>query len=375
MKLGIDASNIRAGGGIVYLKNLLMHADPKSHDFKKIFVYGGIKTLENLPQNDWLELREIRILNRSFAYRLLWQGYHLGKFAEQEKALLFVPGGLYLGKHRPFVSMFQNMQIFETAEKNREGLSREWVRLQLLQFGQMLTFRNCAGLICLSDYALNYLQQFYPKLLKNIEIRKINHGISQTKQQSREYLFKQRIKLLYVSTVKQYKHQWHLIEAVAQLEEQGFPLELHLIGSGDRPALKRMHKAIKETNLQGEFVYYHGGLSHLETLEWYKKVDIFAYPSSCENLPNILLEAMAAGLPIACSDRGPMPELLRDAGVYFNPEQPDSIASSLKLLLEDKLLRKTLGSKALSLSKVYSWERCAKETFSFLSLVHRHYCL
>ena len=100
-------------------------AAPKIHDFQKIFVYGGIKSLENLPQNDWLELREIRILNNSFAYRLLWQQYHLGKLVEQDKALLFVPGGLYLGSHRPFVSMFQNMQIFETAEKNREGFSRE----------------------------------------------------------------------------------------------------------------------------------------------------------------------------------------------------------------------------------------------------------
>ena len=41
-----------------------------------------------------------------------------------------------------------------------------------------------------------------------------------------------------------------------------------------------------------------------EKNEWYNKVDLFAYPTSCENLPNILLEAMAAGLPIACSDRG-----------------------------------------------------------------------
>ena len=54
--------------------------------------------------------------------------------------------------------MFQNMQDFETPEKNREGFSKEWLCLQLLKFGQSKTFRNCSGLICLSDYSQNYLQ-------------------------------------------------------------------------------------------------------------------------------------------------------------------------------------------------------------------------
>ena len=99
----------------------------------------------------------------------------------------------------------------------------------------------------------------------------------------------------------------------------------------------------------GAFTYYHGHLSHSETLDWYNQADLFAYPSSCENLPIILLEAMAVGLPIACSDRGPMPEVLKDAGVYFNPENPSSIAASLKLLLQDESLRENLGRKALFL--------------------------
>ena len=368
--LFIDASNLKMGGGLVHLKNLLNFADKKKHSFKKIVVCGCRETLENLSPQKFLELREFPVLNKTFFHRLVWQQNELGKLAENENALLFVPGGLYLASYRPFVTMFQNMQIFETAEKNREGFSKEWLRLHLLQFGQAQTFQNCTGLICLSHYALNHLQQFYPKLLKETKVRRIPHGILQTRQQSREYRFKKTIKLLYVSTVKQYKHQWHLVDAVALLKEQGFPLELHLIGSGDRHALKRMHNAIQEKSYIGEFVYYHGHLTHTETLGWYDKVDIFAYPSSCENFPNILMEAMAAGLPIACSDKGPMSEVLQDAGVYFNPEHPDSIAASLNLLLQDESLRKTLGCRALTLSQTYSWESSAHETFSFLNSVY-----
>ena len=222
---------------------------------------------------------------------------------------------------------------------------------------------------------MNHLQLFYPKLLKNKEVRIIPHGITQGKQNKEKYRFDERIKLLYISTVKQYKHQWHLIDAVALLKHQGFPLELHLIGSGDGPAIKKMRKAIQDKRSLGAFTHYHGHLSHSETLDWYNQADLFAYPSSCENLPIILLEAMAVGLPIACSDRGPMPEVLKDAGVYFNPENSSSIAASLKLLLKDESLRENLGRKALSLSQAFTWERCAQETFSFLSSVYKYHLI
>ena len=146
---------------------------------------------------------------------------------------------------------------------------KEWLRLHLLKLAQSRTFRNCAGLICLSHYAWNHLQLFYPNLLNHKEVRIIPHGITKVKQHKKKYRFNNKIKILYVSTVNQYKHQWHLIDAVALLKQQGFPLELHLIGSGDGPAINRMRKAIHDKSSLGEFTYYHGHLSHSETLEWY----------------------------------------------------------------------------------------------------------
>ena len=372
MKLIIDASNLLAGGGIIHLQNIFQVGDPQAHGFQKVIVYGGQNPLDHFPKKSWLDLREIRKLNRSFLHRLQWQHSQLGRLAEQ--ALLFIPGGLYLGKYRPYVTMFQNMQIFETPEKNREGLTKEWLRLSLLHLGQAKTFRHCSGLICLSEYSQSYLQQFYPHLLKNVEVRRISHGISQFDENSKDYELKNPVQLLYVSTVKQYKHQWHLIDAVAQLKREGYSLELHLIGSGDQPALKQMKEAIKRHSDLGEFAHYHGGLSHHETMKWYGEADLFVFPSSCETFGISLLEAMASALPIACSDRGPMPEVLRDAGCYFNPEQPKLIAASLKMLLDNKTLRQRLGWKALEYSQKYTWERCAQETFSFLQSMHQRHC-
>jgi len=372
LKLLIDATNISIGGGLVHLQNIL-HSSNLSHiPFEKIIVFGGRTILDNFDQHSLLDLREIPKISDSILNRILWQIKELPKFIEKEKGLLFFPGGSYFGNCKPYVTMFQNMQIFETLEKNREGFSKEWIRLHFLQKVQKKTFKHSSGLICLSSYAWSHLQFFYPKLLKNKEVRIIPHGVSKIKNK-KKYQFNEKIKLLYVSTVKKYKHQWHLIDAVALLIKKGFPLELHLIGSGDGPAIQRMRKSIQDKSFLGAFAYYHGHLSHSETQDWYHQADLFAFASSCETFGISLLEAMAAGLPIACSDRGPLPEVLKDAGVYFNPENPSSIAESLKLLIQDKSLRENLGKKAHSLSQAFSWEHSSHETFTFLSSVYKNH--
>ena len=75
---------------------------------------------------------------------------------------------------------------------------------------------------------------------------------------------------------------------------------------------------------------------------------------------------MEAGLPIACSDRGPMPEILKDGGMYFNPESVFSITECLRYLFERPELRTRLGKKARKYARSYNWKKCADETFSFL---------
>ena len=96
------------------------------------------------------------------------------------------------------------------------------------------------------------------------------------------------------------------------------------------------------------------------------KSDIFVFASSCENMPNTLVEAMASGLPIACSDRGPMPEVLGDGGVLFDPESPTSIAAAIRCLVADSSLRKKCSEGALKLADRYSWGRCGSATWRFL---------
>jgi glycosyltransferase involved in cell wall biosynthesis len=88
-------------------------------------------------------------------------------------------------------------------------------------------------------------------------------------------------------------------------------------------------------------------------------------------MPNVLLEGMAAGLPIACSDRGPMPEVLGGAGVTFDPERPEDIARALRTLAEDDALRRRCAEAASERARLFSWQRCARETLAFIAATQR----
>ena len=83
-------------------------------------------------------------------------------------------------------------------------------------------------------------------------------------------------------------------------------------------ALKDLNKQISKSDPKKSFVKQIEFVNHdlLPGLLSNSHICIFA--SSCENMPNSLVEGMASGLPIACSDRGPMPEILKkDGGLYL----------------------------------------------------------
>lgn len=90
-------------------------------------------------------------------------------------------------------------------------------------------------------------------------------------------------------------------------------------------------------------------------------------------MPNTIIEGMASSLPIACSNRGPMPEVLGAAGVYFDPEDANSIATAIESLLQDPIQRKEHSILANRAAASFSWERCSRETFAFLVELSRNH--
>ena len=73
MILGIDASNIRAGGGITHLINMLGQANPQNHGFSSVIVWSGKNTLAKIPDFPWLIKESPTSLNKGLLRRSWWR--------------------------------------------------------------------------------------------------------------------------------------------------------------------------------------------------------------------------------------------------------------------------------------------------------------
>lgn len=379
LRVGIDASNIHHGGGITHLMQLLHAADPFVAGIEDVFVWSRGSVLARLPDRPWLHKRPLPVLDGSLARRMAWQQLSLRSELRREGCdVLFAPGGLLPGRAGvPTVTMSRNMLPFEPDEVARLGVgSRRWIKMKMLKPAQAWSMRRADGLIFLTDYA----RQRITKLIspRSQSQRTIPHGLAERffspprPATSKEALNESRpFQLLYVSVVDMYKHQWEVVKAVGKVRQAGLPVRLDLVGPSLPNALAKLQTVITEIDPQGAFITYRGAIPFEELHQAYDNSDAFVYASSCENMPNILLEAMAAGLPIASSNMGPMPEVLGEGGLYFDPLDSDSIATAIRSLITDPVSRKSLAATAFERARRYSWDRCASDTFAFIADVAR----
>lgn len=379
MIIGIDASNLRSGGGLTHLIELLHEAHPTLLGIERIVVWGGRPTLQALTSRPWLDKRNPPALDRGLLYRTLWQRYRLSQAARDEHCdLLFVPGGSFAGNFHPVVTMSQNLLPFEFRELRRFGCTLFTLKLLLLRLTQTRSFQRANGVIFLTDYARSVVLSVTGKLRGPTCI--VPHGLNprfnlmpKSQRHIRDYNYAHPYRVLYVSIIDQYKHQWHVVEAVAALRKQGMSIVLDLVGPAYLPALKRLNQTLDHADAERHWVHYHGAIAFEALHHHYAQADLGLFASSCENMPNILLETMASGLPIACSNRGPMPEVLGKAGVFFDPEQPIDIARALRELIVSPELRTKLAQESYECAQKYSWQRCANETFQFLNAVKQRH--
>jgi glycosyltransferase involved in cell wall biosynthesis len=370
IRVGINASRARSGGAVAHLAGLIGALDPKEHGFRSIHVWGHDRLLARLPDRAWLTKRSTGRWQASLARELFWERFCLKRLARRSAIdILFNVDVGTVCRFRPSIMMSQDMLSYEPGEMDRYAYGKAWARLLALRHIQNASLRSGDGAIFLTDYAAETIQQACGRLT-NVAI--IPHGVDPGfLQVERSSVWPEpgarAVRCVYVSNTAPYKHQWHVVNAVARLRSKGWAIELDLVGGGRGAAHDRLIAEIVRSDPDARFVTLTDFVPHADIPRLLADSDIFIFASSCENMPITLLEAMAVGLPIACSNRGPMPQMLQDGGTYFDPEDPASIAAALEFLLQGPDTRNAYAQRARALASEYSWKRCAAQTFDFIS--------
>jgi glycosyltransferase involved in cell wall biosynthesis len=97
--------------------------------------------------------------------------------------------------------------------------------------------------------------------------------------------------------------------------------------------------------------------SELPTL--YSAAETFAFPSHYEGFGLPVLEAMACGTPVVASRASSLPEVVGDAGMQIDPDDPERLASALELLALNPEMRTDFSARGLERAALFSWDAAA----------------
>ena len=167
--------------------------------------------------------------------------------------------------------------------------------------------------------------------------------------------------LLYPAGTWPHKNHLRLLQALKVLSDRG-ERDITLVLTGIRQfSHEDVLRAVSRLGLQGRVLHLgHIPMNDLAVL--LKKARGMVFPSLFEGFGLPVLEAMAAGCPVACSDRAALPEVAGQAALYFDPTEVDAIAEAILVLWLDEGSRERLIRAGHKRAAQFSWTKCAQET-------------
>lgn len=169
----------------------------------------------------------------------------------------------------------------------------------------------------------------------------------------------------YVLTVGTLQPRKNVEVAIAAAEELGRRL---VIAGGrgwrDETLVERVRRSRAHVELAGR-------VSDDELVGLYRGADAFVFPSLGEGFGLPPLEAMACGTPVLCSDATSLPEVVGDAAILFDPEDPRELARALGAILADPAQRAWLVQAGLRRAAEFSWARCGEQLLALYARASR----
>ena len=222
--------------------------------------------------------------------------------------------------------------------------------------------KQCAvdsdGIICVSETTQRDLIDIFD--IPHEKTSVIYHGNSLRLKVTGERTVKEPY-ILFVGQRWGYKNFSMLLTAYAKVERFNKNFKIVCFGGGDFNYSEQLY--IKEHNLEDKVFFMSGNDMLLANL--YNYALALIYPSYYEGFGFPPLEAMYYGCPILVSNGGSIPEVVRNAGLYFDPYRIEDLIHKLDVILYDSGLREQIIKEGYQEEKKYNWETSANETFSF----------
>lgn len=157
--------------------------------------------------------------------------------------------------------------------------------------------------------------------------------------------------ILFVGRLQKVKGIEYLINALKGINEK-----LIVIGEGpERNQLKQLS--------EGMNIEFLGEQPKKEIMKYMLSMKILVLPSLSEAFPNVVLEAMSAGMPVIATNVGGIPDMIThgETGYLTGPGDSEQIQKYISILLNDEGLRNKMGKNCLKEVKKYSWDNISKE--------------
>ena len=220
--------------------------------------------------------------------------------------------------------------------------------------------RRAARVITCSHNTANDIARLLPAAVAKVRV--VPLGVSPwTVEPPRQAAATTAPYLLYVGSNKPHKNLPRLVAAFARIAPR---TAANLIVAGAWDArYPEARDEVRRRRLDGRVSFEHLP-SPTRLADLYMGATGFIFPSLYEGFGLPIIEAMAAGAPVATSDRGSLREVASDAALLFDPTDESAIAAAMARLLSDQDLRTQLSARGRARAALFPWSRTAQETWA-----------
>jgi glycosyltransferase involved in cell wall biosynthesis len=232
-----------------------------------------------------------------------------------------------------------------------------------------ISIYTCDILIVNSIFAKKEIVKSLKLKKKNIQVVYLGINkyffLKKNQKKIKKFNYNQKYILSVISCVK-YHNIINLLKAYNLFSKENDVKLVLVLQVLDKNYFLHIKKFIKKYSLEKKILIF-SDLNHSQLPELYKNAKAYVFTSYCEVFGLTSLEAMSQRTPVAISKNSALPEINKQAAIYFDPDNIDSISSALKNVVFNKKIRKKLIYKSKNLIKKYNVKKNIKKT---LNIIH-----